>query len=210
MATRSVPTLQTDRLTLRAFDPSDAPRLQALLADGRIAEGTLRIPHPYPEGGAAEWIATHPELVASGKLMLWAVTMRNDGDLVGSLSLRLSAAHRRGEAGYWIAPAVWGRGLATEALRAVVAYGFDVLDLHRIEGHHFTENPPSGRVMAKVGCVTRDASAERCSAAASLATSNSTRCCARIRAASAGAGVAPVPAPADCGRSRRTSQPAPP
>jgi RimJ/RimL family protein N-acetyltransferase len=109
------------------------------------------IPFPYPEGAAAEWIATHAELWETGKLATWAIT-RTDGDLVvGALSLRMTAAHRRAEAGYWVAPEYWGQGYATEALRAAVDWGFDVHGLHRIDAHHFVENPSSGRVMRKVG-----------------------------------------------------------
>ena len=47
----------------------------------------------------------------------------------------------------------WGRGYATEAARAVIEYGFSVLNLHRIYAMHFSRNPASGRVMEKCGMV---------------------------------------------------------
>ena len=53
------------------------------------------------------------------------------------------------EAGYWIGRPFWSRGYATEALRAVLAYGFEGLELHRIHAHHFARNSASGRVMQK-------------------------------------------------------------
>jgi RimJ/RimL family protein N-acetyltransferase len=45
----------------------------------------------------------------------------------------------------------WGEGYATEAAAALVAWGFDILDLQRIHAAHFTRNPASGRVMQKIG-----------------------------------------------------------
>lgn len=144
-------TLETPRLRLRPFAATDAARVQELLAVKDIADGTLTIPYPYPEGAAEQWIATHGPKWAEGKLAIWAMADRDSDDVAGAISLRLVMAHRRAEAGYWVARDRWGQGLATEALRAVLAYGFGTLELHRIEAHHFTQNPGSGRVMQKVG-----------------------------------------------------------
>ena len=59
--------------------------------------------------------------------------------------------YKSAEVGYSLGRAYWNRGIMTEALRAVVAYGFDQLGLNRIEAQHETDNPASGRVMAHVG-----------------------------------------------------------
>jgi RimJ/RimL family protein N-acetyltransferase len=71
--------------------------------------------------------------------------------LIGSIGLTLTPQHHRGQLGYWIGVAYWNRGYATEAARAVVAYGFDELELHRIWAPHFASNPASGRVLQKLG-----------------------------------------------------------
>jgi len=151
MHTTSLPVLSTPRLTLRPFTAADAIRVQACLSDKAVSDGTLTIPHPYPDGAAAGWIATHAEKWASGRLAVWAIVQNSDDVVAGAISLRITATHRRAEAGYWIAHESWGQGVATEALRSVITFGFDALDLHRIEAHHFSENPASGRVMQKVG-----------------------------------------------------------
>ncbi|MEX2182691.1 MAG: GNAT family protein [Gemmatimonadaceae bacterium] len=151
MDSKPLPSLHTPRLTLRAFTPDDAQRVQALLDDPQVAEGTLAIPSPYPEGAASAWIASHAAKWAAGRLAVWAMVANTDGQVVGALSLRVTAAHRRAEAGYWVARVAWGKGYASEALRAAIAFGFDTLGLHRIEAHHFSSNPASGRVMEKVG-----------------------------------------------------------
>ncbi|HET9948093.1 MAG TPA: GNAT family N-acetyltransferase, partial [Longimicrobiales bacterium] len=107
-------------------------------------------PHPYEEGMAEAWIATHePEWLAHGHMTL-AVTTPDVG-LVGAIGMRVSAKHRRGELGYWIGVPYWGRGYATEAAAALVRFGFDALGLNRIQARHMTRNPASGRVLEKIG-----------------------------------------------------------
>jgi RimJ/RimL family protein N-acetyltransferase len=59
--------------------------------------------------------------------------------------------HDNAEIGYWLGAPFWGRGYCTEGARAVVAYGFAVLGLHRIHAMHFTRNAASGRVLEKLG-----------------------------------------------------------
>jgi RimJ/RimL family protein N-acetyltransferase len=146
-----LPILETARLSLRPFASSDAAAVQANLGDGRIAETTLVIPHPYPPGAAEEFIARHAEAWREGKSATWAVTWRSTGRVIGAMGLRLTLAHHRAEAGYWVAVDEWGKGVATEALARVIAFAFDDMGLHRVEAHHFVENPASGRVMARCG-----------------------------------------------------------
>jgi len=62
-----------------------------------------------------------------------------------------SEEHASVEVGYSLAKWVWGKGLATEALRAVIDHTFDTMDVNRIEAQHETDNPASGRVMEKCG-----------------------------------------------------------
>ncbi len=142
-------TLETSRLVLRPFDAADAPAVQRELSERAVTLQTLTIPYPYPDGAAAEWIARHGEWYVARKQAIWGITEL--GRVVGAMGLRLVMDHRRAEVGYWIAKSAWGRGIATEALRAVLAHAFDVLALHRVEGQHYLENPASGRVMEKAG-----------------------------------------------------------
>ena len=61
--------------------------------------------------------------------------------------------NRSAEVGYSLSRAYWNRGLMTEALSAVVRYGFERLGLNRIEAQHEVDNPASGAVMRKAGMV---------------------------------------------------------
>src|SRR5690606_33382850 len=129
---------------------SDAPDVQRLAGDRAIADTTLNVPHPYPDGAAERWIATTDALFAHGEEARFAMTTVDDG-LVGSIGLRIVPAHRHAELGYWVGRPFWGRGYATEAAHLVAAYGFEQRGLHRLVAHHLTRNPASGRVLLKLG-----------------------------------------------------------
>lgn len=145
------PHLDTDRLHLRPFTLDDAPRVAELAGAEEVAATTLTIPHPYALSDATEWIETHQPAFETGTQVVFALTLRDTGEVVGAMGLTIDAENERAELGYWVGVPFWGRGYATEAARAVVGYGLGELALHRIHAHYFTENPASGRVMQKIG-----------------------------------------------------------
>lgn len=142
------PELRTERLILRPFTGDDAPAVQRLCAAREIAENTLMIPHPYPEGAAAQWIA---KLADHSHNYVFAITLRDSGSVAGAIGLELARDHDRAEIGYWIAVPFWNHGYVTEAARAVVGWAFRELGVQRVVAEHFTRNPSSGRVMQKIG-----------------------------------------------------------
>jgi len=147
------PTIRSARLVLRPYVDTDADDVQRLAGDPRVADTTLTIPHPYPDGVAEMWIATHEAAWLSGRGAVFAVTQVDDGRLLGTVGLTIRPEQRSAELGYWIGLPFWGRGYCTEAARAIVDFGFTVLSIDRIHAHHFERNPASGRVMQKVGMV---------------------------------------------------------
>jgi [ribosomal protein S5]-alanine N-acetyltransferase len=149
---RQLPRLVTERLVLRPIAAADGPVVERLAGAREVADTTLTIPHPYPAGGGAQWIATHATAWERGDNLALAICdKRLTDELLGAISLHVSAAHAHGEIGYWIGVSSWGKGFATEAAHAVLAYGFAHLQLHRIQGRHFTRNAASGRVLQKLG-----------------------------------------------------------
>ena len=140
-------TLQTDRLILRPYRDSDIPDLLPLIGAPEIASTTLRIPHPYTERDAKDFLASTRE----SSEVRFAITLRNDGQLCGGVGLRLETQHRHAELGYWIGVPFWRHGYATEASRATLRYGFEQLQLNRIFAHYFKGNDASGRVLKKIG-----------------------------------------------------------
>lgn len=148
---KQLPTLITERLRLRPFDISDGPQVRRLAGDRRIADTTVNIPHPYDEGMAKAWIATHLPEFEAGRQVNLAITLGTDGALIGAVGLVLEPCDHRGDLGYWIGVPHWGRGYCTEACRAVLGVAFSDLLLNRVTAYHFSRNPASGRVMAHLG-----------------------------------------------------------
>ena len=147
------PKLQTDRLILREFTVEDAPRVQRLAGEREVARMTLNIPHPYEEGMAEEWITGLRPAFEAGTRAAFAVTLREGGTLVGTVSLFIDERDRTGLLGFWVGLPYWGKGYATEAVAEVVRYGFEERGLLHVRANHFGSNPASGRVLRKVGMV---------------------------------------------------------
>lgn len=146
-----IPTLHTARLLLRGFELSDAPDVQRLAGDFAVADTTQNVPHPYPDGAAEEWITTHSLACELGQVATFAVLLRQEQALVGTVGIRFDLRSDSAEMGYWMGRAFWGRGYCTEAAHAVLVYAFDDLDLNRVHASHLLRNPASGRVMQKLG-----------------------------------------------------------
>jgi RimJ/RimL family protein N-acetyltransferase len=149
------PTIETERLVLRPFQPSDAPAQHVLINDKEIAANTRSIEFPYPEGAALKWIEQHPKMWLDGKAAVFAICLKPDGQLVGAIGLEISPQDENAELGYWLGRKFWNQGIATEAAAAVVRFGFQTLALNKIHAHHVTRNPASGRILEKIG-MTRE------------------------------------------------------
>lgn len=139
--------LDTPRLQLRSYTPTDIAELVPLVGAREVAATTLRIPHPYTEQDARDFL-----LLAKDWNRIWlAITLGRDGRQIGGIGLLLDDQHRHAELGYWLGVPYWGQGYATEAGKEMLRYGFETLHLHRIFASHFKHNPASGRVLRKLG-----------------------------------------------------------
>lgn len=139
--------LETPRLALREFSEGDVSELVPLIGAREVAATTLRIPHPYEEKHAREFLASQ----AKEKELRLGIRLRGGGRLVGGIGLHPEMEQHRAELGYWIGVPFWGNGYATEAAREVVRYGFEELKLNRIFATHFVGNDASARVLQKIG-----------------------------------------------------------
>jgi [ribosomal protein S5]-alanine N-acetyltransferase len=141
--------LHTARLTLRSYTSADIPDLVRLAGSREVAATTLRIPHPYTEQDAKNFIDAFA--ANSGPETRFAITRKSDGQLCGGIGLRMDESHKHAELGYWLGVPYWRQGFATEAARAMITYGFETLDLHRIYASFVSTNIASGRVLQKIG-----------------------------------------------------------
>ena len=139
---RSIPVLETERLTLRAPRREDVKAIALIANDRRIAENTTRIPHPYDLDDAERFVAAvnHCDGEAS-----FVITLGDALIGVCGVDRRESGV----ELGYWLGAAFWRRGLATEAVRAVVDYAFGELGHDTLAAGARVSNPASRRVLEK-------------------------------------------------------------
>ena len=137
--------IKTQRLLLRLPALADAARVALLAGDYDIARMTAMIPHPYSEEAAAQWLAGALEGEEGTIFMI-----ERDGTLVGCTGYR-AFDEEHGELGYWIGKSYWGRGYATEAVRAAIAHAFDADGFAYLKAGHFVDNPASERLLGKLG-----------------------------------------------------------
>lgn len=147
----TAPELTTPRLRLRAFLLVDAPAVNRLVGNLAVARMTCGIPHPYDLGQAEDWIRRQSDGYTERRYLNRAVVEREGERLVGCVGLTFATDSLRAELGYWIGEPYWGRGYCTEAARALLAWGFEVLGLERVTSSYYACNPASGRVMEKLG-----------------------------------------------------------
>lgn len=149
--------LTTPRLFLRAFRSDDVEALADHLRDGRVADTTANLPQPYSRHDAETWVRVTGEQWQTQSAAGLAVALRESDQLVGCVGLRMppttDGPSRTADLGYWIAEAFWGRGIASEAARAIIDFGCSDLQLSTITAHHMRRNPASGRVLQKIGMV---------------------------------------------------------
>jgi ribosomal-protein-alanine N-acetyltransferase len=146
------PELLTRRLQLRLPQQEDASEITGLAGDPEISANTLEIPYPYNERMARDWISEVDQKRDQRSELVFIITNRTSGEIIGAIGLMsLDREHSRAKIGYWIGRPFWNRGYATEAVCAILDYGFRVLGLHRIYAYYLTRNRASGRVMDKCG-----------------------------------------------------------
>ncbi len=129
----------------------DAAAIARAGGDRRVARRLLHLPHPYPVALARAWITQARRDARAGAAATWVIV--EDDAIVGVVALRLSRRNHHAELGYWLAPAAWGRGLATEAVRAAIDWGFAAGKLARVWAQTLGEHAASARVLAKAGMI---------------------------------------------------------
>ncbi len=146
-----VPTIVTKRFILRPHTKFDAQTLARNINDRMIARNTMRIVYPYRLKNAKEWIAKLTK-DARKKQPTWRhFAIDIGGEVVGGIGFDGIEPAHKAELGYWLARKYWGRGIMTEAVRAVVRYGFTTLRFKRISAYTLTFNTSSQRVLKKNG-----------------------------------------------------------
>jgi RimJ/RimL family protein N-acetyltransferase len=139
------PVLESERLVLRPPRREDAKALALLANDLRVAENTLRIPHPYALADAEGFIAAASETDDERVLVITRAAA-----VLGACGIAKLDGEQP-EIGYWLGVPFWGKGYATEAARALIDHAFGDLGYDHLLGGARVSNPASRRVLEKCG-----------------------------------------------------------
>lgn len=149
----SFPSLRTKRLKLNQIKSEDIPAIINYAGNINVSKSTLHVPHPYTEKDAIHWINAAIKGFENGSQFTFAVRLNHTDEFIGGLGLKINVAFKRASLGYWIAEPFWNHGYTTEAVQAILVFGFNTLQLNKIYATHILDNPASGKVMIKNGMI---------------------------------------------------------
>ncbi|MBC55737.1 MAG: GNAT family N-acetyltransferase [Confluentimicrobium sp.] len=142
------PVIETERFRLRPVRKSDAGLLQMYAGDLRVARFTRSIPHPLPPGAIEAYIARAQSETRTEDVWVMDGSDQSLSEVLGVVSLeRMERA--QSQIGYWVAPALWNTGIASEAVNALLAA--DPQKSQTVFAEVFQDNPGSARVLTNAG-----------------------------------------------------------
>ncbi|MFB6225913.1 MAG: GNAT family N-acetyltransferase [Candidatus Paceibacteria bacterium] len=144
--------LETDRLKLREFKQADAEVLAKLLDNKEVSKNIAMIPHPYDLEDAKEFIKDCEKKARQNPRPRYnfVIESRDQGNFLGSISLDKSKKDKQvAELGYWLAEKYWQNGYMSEAVERILKFGFEKLDLRRIEAGVYPNNIASISILEK-------------------------------------------------------------
>lgn len=148
---RDPPVLETPRLYLRKMLKRDSTDMYEYASRRDVTEFLLWEPH-HSEAYTHKYLSYLQSRYRAGDFYDWAIVWRDTDKMIGTCGFtRFHMDANAAEIGYVLNPVFWGIGVAPEAVRAVMRFGFRQLNLHRIEARYMIGNNRSRRVMEKVG-----------------------------------------------------------
>lgn len=144
------PELNTDRLKLRKLVPEDIPSLVRYADNRKISDNIINIPYPYREPDAVFRISYVVQGFRKKTLYVFAIAWKESGEFIGEASLHVEDGGQA-QLGYWVGEPFWNKGIATEAVGAILKFGFEQLNLSRIYATAHIRNTASVKVLLKNG-----------------------------------------------------------
>lgn len=146
-----IPKLETERLILRDMRVSDAEDMFAYARQEAVTRYLTWTPHPNIQH-TKEYLTYVGQRYRTGDFYDWALICKEDNCMIGTCGFTsFDFPSDSAEIGYVLNPDYHGKGLATEAVREVMRFGFETLSLHRIEAKFMKENTRSQKLMERVG-----------------------------------------------------------
>ncbi len=147
------PLLETKRFILRAITPDDAVEMFRIMRDPRVTQYFGQAPMASLDVAIEREQGIHTDFQEQIGIR-WAITGRATQQFLGTCGFwRLIKSHYRAEIGYELASEWWGQGVMTEALTAILTFGFTRMGLHSVEAQIHPANAASRRVLEKLGFV---------------------------------------------------------
>jgi len=144
--------IRCDGFVMRPWFKTDAAQL-AVVANNKDIADNLRdgFPFPYSYQDAINWL----EMIIPQNYPVRFFAITVDKNIAGSIGLvsKTDIYRKNMEMGYYLVPEYWGRGIITEAVKAITSYAFREFDIIRIYAEPFADNPGSRRVLEKAGYV---------------------------------------------------------
>lgn len=148
---RSIPTLETPRMILRKILPSDEGDMFEYSRDPDTSQYLLWEPHSSREFTKAH-IRFLQEEYRRAAFFDWALVLKENGKMIGTCGFtEIYEREKRAEIGYVLSPRYHRLGLAPEAVRQVMQYGFETLGLLRLEARFMEDNKASEKVLIRLG-----------------------------------------------------------
>ncbi|MEW6736794.1 MAG: GNAT family N-acetyltransferase [Acidobacteriota bacterium] len=142
--------LNTERLHLRKFIPTDLEAFYQLNSDLEVIK-YIRPGSPFTKAEVETWLKIKIRHWQEHHFGIWVMEYKQDNSIVGFCGLQYLENTSQVEVGYRLAKRYWQQGLATEAAKASIQYGFDIINLNEIVGITHPENLKSQRVLTKIG-----------------------------------------------------------
>lgn len=147
------PTLQTEKLILRKLSLDDTKEIFSLRSDDEVNKYLDR-----PKANDADDVIAFINKVSIGiakdKWIYWAICFKDNPKLIGTICLwNINEEENKAEVGYELLPESQGRGIVTEAFSSIVDYGFNILEVSKIEAYTHKENIASTKLLEKFGFV---------------------------------------------------------
>ena len=137
--------LETERLMLRKPTLADVKAIAHLANDRRIAENTRRLPHPYSQDHAVEFVRATAAAESETVFLI-----EQNFSPIGMVGIDRSEQDAP-ELGYWLGVEHWGQGFGTEAARAVIDFTFEGFEVEHLMSGARVANPASRNVLEKCG-----------------------------------------------------------
>ncbi len=135
--------IETERLVLRLLRQSDLATVAKLLNNFNISKNTAHIPYPYALSDAEDFFTITRKCEPPSLLL--SITSKSGGEIIGGIGYTAEPENHRAELGYWLAEAEWGKGIGSEAARAMVAHAFEVSRHSKLMASFHDGNAASGQ-----------------------------------------------------------------